>query len=66
MSWTTVTLSGQSQGVLERQHPVLENSEFMVTLETSKALGAESGPLYIFNNIPLAHPEESHQWGMFF
>ena len=46
-----MTLSGQSQGALERQHPVLENLEFMVTHETSKTLGNESGSLYNFNTI---------------
>ena len=44
--------------MLERQHPVLE---FMVTPDTSKAaLGAESGPLFIFNSLPSgAHRGES-------
>lgn len=56
-----VTLSDWSQGVLERQHPVLENPEFMVTFEISEALRAESDPVYIFNNIPLAHSEENQQ-----
>lgn len=53
-----MTLSDYSQGALERQHPVLENPEFKVTLETTKALRAESDPLYIFNNIPSGSPRE--------
>lgn len=42
--------------MLERQHPVLEKPEFMVTPDTSKALGAESGPLFIFNSLPSGAP----------
>ena len=40
------------KGALERQHPVLENPEFIVTPETSKTLGTKSDPLCILNNIP--------------
>lgn len=36
---------------MERQNSVLENPEFIVTLATSKTLGAEYGSLYVFNNI---------------
>lgn len=31
-----------------KAHPVLENPEFIIALETSKALEAESDALYIF------------------
>lgn len=43
-----MTLSGQLQGALERQNPVFKNFEFIVILETSKALRGESDPFYIF------------------
>ena len=51
-----MTLLAQSRGALERQHPLLENPDFVVTLETSKALGAESESLCILNDIPAASP----------
>ena len=43
-------------GALERQHPVLENPEFMVIIKTSETLKAESGPLHIFKNITSGSP----------
>lgn len=51
--------------MLERQHPVLVDQEFKVTLETSKALEAESDPLYIFNNISRGSPRGESSGGCF-
>ena len=55
-----MTSSRLITGVLERQCPVLENPEFMVAHQTSKALGVESGSLCVLTTSPLAHTEESH------
>lgn len=57
---------GLVTGELERQRPVLKKPEFLVTLETSKTLGAESGPLYVFNSISSGSPTgESSEGGGF-